>query len=98
MIPEKAKIKAATNAEVTTDKTKERGRWTTGSAVTEAWEKGITFEMIFQYSLFFAGRFFCSSLHLLICCSYSVEATSDMISSQDQDLKYLIISLLYFWY
>lgn len=53
MIPEKAKIKAATNAEVTTDKTKERGRWTTGSAVTEAGEKGITFEMIFQQPLFF---------------------------------------------
>lgn len=53
MIPEKAKIKAATNAEVTTDKTKERGRWTTGSAVTETGEKGITFEMLFQQPLFF---------------------------------------------
>lgn len=57
MIPEKAKIKAATNAEVTTDKTKERGRWTTGSAVTEAREKGITFKMIFQYSLFLQADF-----------------------------------------
>lgn len=53
MIPEKAKIKAATNAEVTTDKTKERGRWTVGSAATETRGKGITFDTIFQQTLFF---------------------------------------------
>lgn len=72
MIPEKAKIKAATNAEVTTDKTKERGRWTTGSAVKEAEEEGITCLKWSSSSHFFADWFFCSFFHLLICCSYSV--------------------------
>lgn len=69
MIPEKAKIKAATNAEVTTDKTKEKGRRTTGSAVTERRGRNYTAEMIFQEPLFLLSNFFLLFLpftHLLL--------------------------------
>lgn len=65
MIPEKAKIKAATKAEVTTDKTKEKGRRTTGSAVTEKRRRNYMFEIIFQEPLFCHQIFSCSFLHLL---------------------------------
>lgn len=69
MIPEKAKIKAATNAEVTTDKTKENGRRTTGSAATGRRRRNYMFEIIFQEPLLCSQIFFCSLFCLFICCS-----------------------------
>lgn len=43
---------------------------------------------------FSAARFFCSSFRLLICCSYSIGATSDMIDDLRIDkLKYLFVLL-----